>query len=142
MEAQLRLPNGIVLKVEGDTQKELFMEIASANEVFGEPCCGLCKSQDIKIVLRVAGEHDFPEYHCQKCYARLSLGQNLKGGGLFPIRKLIKNLDPNGDAGPEHGKPCRERGTWGQHNGWTHYKGEPKKEGKEEPPEKPTRGKR
>jgi len=126
MEAQLRLPNGIVLKVEGDTQKELFEEIASSYEVFAESKCGLCQSTDIKPVVRVSGEYDFPEYHCQKCYARLSLGQNQKGGGLFPIRKLT----------PE-GKPDREKGSFGPHNGWSKYKGEPKTgEEKSAPPAK------
>jgi hypothetical protein len=27
------------------------------------------------------------ELHCQKCYARLSFGQNIEGGTLYPRRK-------------------------------------------------------
>ncbi len=106
----------LVVKVDGDTQKELFKTLAETAEVFGETKCGLCGSDDIKPVVRVVGEDDFPEWHCNVCQARLSLGQNRKGGGLFPIRKLTEN-----------GKPDRATGKFGKHNGWTKYKGEPKK---------------
>jgi hypothetical protein len=57
------------------------------------------------------------EYHCQKpgCRARLALGCMMEGGRLFPARKLDKD-----------GKPNRENGSFGPHQGWTKFKGEPK----------------
>lgn len=117
MEAQVKLANGLFIKVEGDTQMDLFKEIAGLHEVFAEEKCGLCGEKDLKFVVRTAQEYEFPEMHCKKCFAKLSFGQNQKPkGGLFPIRKLTV---------PE-GKPCREQGKFGPHNGWTKYKGEPK----------------
>jgi len=116
MEAQVKLSNGLFVKVEGDTQMELFKEIAGLHEVFAEEKCGLCESTDIKFVMRTAQDYEFPEYHCKKCFAKLTLGQMQKPKGvLFPIRKLTKE-----------GKPCRETGTFGKHNGWTKYRGEQK----------------
>lgn len=119
MKAKLKVGK-VELELEGDTQAELFREIASAEEVFGETHCSLCGCDNIRFVVRENSEGEpFHEFHCTKCPARLSLGQNRKGGGLFPIRKLIP-------SGPDAGKPSRELGTYGQHNGWTKYKGRPK----------------
>lgn len=121
MKAQIRLKN-ITVEVEAETQKELFGAAASAAEVFGESECGLCKSADIRPVVRhVAGaknkQFDYYEMQCMntKCRAKLAFGCNLEGGSLFPKRKLKEN-----------GEPDMAEGKFGPHNGWTKYRGEPK----------------
>lgn len=112
---------GNYFEITGDTQAELFKEMAAAHEVFGVTECKLCKGP-IKPVVRTNNEgDDFFEYHCLKCFARLALGQNKKGGGLFPIRKLTKE-----------GKPDRTTGSFGNHDGWTQYRGEPKPESEQQ----------
>lgn len=118
MEAQIRFANGMLMKFEEDSQVDLFKAIASAQEVFGEEKCGLCGCTNLRFVVRTVGDDEYMEYHCTNpsCFARLGLGQNKKGGGLFPHRKLT----------PE-GKASRELGKYGKHNGWTKYRGEPKK---------------
>ncbi len=120
-EAQMRLNNGLWIKFEGETHVELFKEWAAVIEVFSEEKCGMCGCTEIKPIVRTnKDEDDFMEFHCTKCFARLSFGQNKKGGGLFPIRKIV-------DSGPDKGKPCRTNGKYDNvHNGWTKYRGTPK----------------
>jgi hypothetical protein len=120
-EATIPTKHGTI-KVEGEDQADLFKAMASAYEVFDEQKCGLCGCEKIRMVVRKnKDEDDFYEYQCQgvnangQCRAYLSLGQNKKGGGLFPIRVL-----------DEKGKPDRATGKYGKHNGWTKYRGEPK----------------
>jgi len=49
---------------ESDTQKDLFSQLASFQEVFGQTTCGKCGSDNVRL-----------------------FGVNKKGGGLFPKRK-------------------------------------------------------
>ncbi len=128
MELQKKINKSVIVKVEGDQTKDVFKDMAAAEEVFGEVASGLCGCENIRMVVRKnKDEEDFYEYQCQgreegrRCGAYLALGQNKKGGGLFPIRALIDTT-----GGPEHGKPDRERGKFGPHNGWSRYRGEPK----------------
>ncbi len=124
MEAFIKTARGQI-KVEGDDQKDLWKEMAAVIEVFDEAKCGLCGCTNIQPVVRKnKAEEEFFEYQCRgtlkqggACRAYLALGQNKKGGGLFPIRKLT----------PE-GKPDREKGNWGPHQGWSRYRGEKKEE--------------
>lgn len=108
---------GLTIEVEGETQKDLFRELAGATEVFGEPSCGLCGGTYLVPVWRNVTQKnktfEYPEWRCVGCQAKLSMGCTMEGGRLFPHRKL--------DA---DGKPDRENGTWGKHAGWTHYRGE------------------
>ena len=63
----------INVELEGDTQKDLFSQLSSFQEVFDEDTCG-------------------------KCGGRLEFGQVKKGGGLFPRRK-----DKEGSWLPDNG---------------------------------------
>jgi hypothetical protein len=89
-------------EVEASSAKELFKEIAHLQEVFDEPCCGVCGGREIRLAVRVAegetGVFDYHELHCA-CGARLAFGQTRDGKGLFPKRK-----DPHGN--------------WTKTNGW------------------------
>lgn len=116
MEVTLRLgaKGERVVKVEGETPKELFQRMAAAYEVFNEHTCGLCNSSDIRPLHRTAQNYNFYEYECRNCFARLSMGQlQDNNGGLFPVRKLMDN-----------GKPSFKHGSFGTHNGWTQWKGD------------------
>lgn len=127
MKAEVKVNNRTIITVEGETQKDLFREMASACEVFGEKRCGLCGCEDIipvwRTVTQLKGKKtetfEYPEYHCTKhdCRARLTLSFNMEGGTMFPNRKLLENGKPaTGDD--------REKGKFGKHNGWTKYRGE------------------
>jgi hypothetical protein len=76
---------------EGETQLDVFSQLASMQEVFGDTTCGKCKGSDLRFQVRKAkkGKKDlaYPEMVCKnpKCKAKLSYGQS-DGGVLFPIR--------------------------------------------------------
>ena len=120
MKAHIKLPKG-TFEISGETQKDLFLAWTQTIEVFGEKCCGLCGCEDISPVTRIVKKrkvYTYFEWHCQNpnCKARLSISQNLEGGSLYPVRRL----EPNG-------KPATiesTEGKWGNHNGWTKYKGD------------------
>jgi hypothetical protein len=111
------------VQVEAETQKALFEEWAAAVEVFGEFSCGLCHNENIvpktRTVTQGKKTYDFHEMVClnPQCRARLSFGVHLEGDTLFPHRRL--------DA---TGRPDRSTGEYGEHRGWTQYRGEPKAE--------------
>lgn len=106
------------VEIEGANVKELFREIATLSEVFNEEKCGVCGGTDIvpktRDVEKSKKTYEYFEISCNnpKCRARLSFGQKQDGFGIFPIRKLDAN-----------GKPDRENGSYGSHNGWSKYKG-------------------
>ena len=80
----------LTVEVEGETQKNIFDELAKFQEVFEHSTCGKCSSTDVRFVVRNVGDNDFYEIHCQnsKCRARLAFGQHKsKEGTLFPRRK-------------------------------------------------------
>jgi hypothetical protein len=119
--AQVKTSPALIVEVTGDNQKDLFKSVAQAMEVFGEKACGLCQSGDISLRHRVTGpksEFDYYECACNKCGARLSYGQSGDKTSLFPKRKLL----PTGE--PEN--PKKGGGSYGQHNGWTKWRGDAK----------------
>lgn len=127
MEAHLRLPL-ITLKVDGASQKELFRNLASATEVFGESECGICGSKNIRIVWRTVMKqegrqmknYEYPEWHCMQpdCRARLAMSLNNDNSGtLYPKRALEKGT----------GRPLKvsedKKGADYSTNGWSKFKG-------------------
>ena len=77
----------ISVEFECDTQKELFAQLSSFQEVFGETKCGKCGSENLKFVVREVDGNEYHEIRCLDCGAKLQFGVNKKGGGLFPKRK-------------------------------------------------------
>jgi hypothetical protein len=143
MKAQVKVGPGLIIEVEAGKQKDLYKLIASAHEVFGEKCCGLCGSENIVPVWRTVSvargkkmeTFEFPEWHCngvlenkERCGARLSLGTiNDDSGTLFPQRRLV--FEPK-DVKRTHGRPATKEekekginGEYGRHRGWTRFKG-------------------
>ena len=78
------------IKIEVDgTHKEIFEEIASAQEVFDNTKCGVCGSEDVRFVVRSVDDNNFYEIQCRAkgCRAKLAFGVHKKGDTLFPKRK-------------------------------------------------------
>jgi DNA-directed RNA polymerase subunit RPC12/RpoP len=88
----------INVELEGDTQKDLFSQLSSFQEVFDEDTCGKCGGQNIRFVVRDVDENSYYEIRCKDCGGRLEFGQVKKGGGLFPRRK-----DKEGSWLPDNG---------------------------------------
>jgi len=81
-----------------DTPKELFAQLGSFQEVFGEVACGKCGSENLRFVVRTNDGNEYHELRCNDCGAKLAYGVNKTGGGLFPRRK-----DADGNWLPDKG---------------------------------------
>jgi hypothetical protein len=85
---------------ECDTQKDLFAQLSSFQEVFGQEACGKCGCSNLSFIVRENDGNEYHELRCDspECRAKLSYGVNKKGGGLFPRRK-----DSDGNWLPDSG---------------------------------------
>jgi len=138
MKLQVKVGPKIIIEIEAAKQKDVFKMAASAHEVFGEKSCGVCNGTDIypawRTVTVVQGKkvetHEFPEWHCSDCRARLSLGtMNDDTGILFPKRKLMPATNTEKTNGKPPGKKDDgSKATYGPHRGWTTYKGDKNEE--------------
>lgn len=115
---------------EGETQVDVFNQLATMGEVFCEEKCGKCGCEDLRYQVRKAskGKKDFlyPEMVCKnhKCRAKLSYGQ-ADGGVLFPIRfEREKNEDDVTVYVRDDNGRMIPRGSWG----WVIYNPETDKE--------------
>jgi hypothetical protein len=93
MKVNYKANNKLQFEIEAEGQKEVFKELASVQEIFGEEQCGVCKGADLKFVVRNVESNDYYEMRCgsQGCGATLAFGQHKKGGTLFPKRKDDQN---------------------------------------------------
>jgi len=87
MKLTYQVNNKLTFELEGDGQKEIFKELSAIQEIFSEESCGLCKSTNLKYVVRNVDGNDYYELRCADCGAILAFGQHKKGGTLFPRRK-------------------------------------------------------
>jgi len=75
---------GFAVQMEG-SQKDIFRDMATFQEIFTHNRCKCCDSP-AKFVVREVDGNDFYEMHCTnlQCRARLAFGQHKKGDTLFP----------------------------------------------------------
>lgn len=97
MKLNYRVNDRLSVELEGAGQKEVFKELATLQEIFGESKCGLCNKDSIRFVVRNVDDNDYYELRCD-CGGILSFGQHKKGGTLFPKRK-----DDEGNYMPSRG---------------------------------------
>ncbi len=91
------------VELAGESIKDIFERLSEFQEVFEcDTACGCCNSASIRFLARTVDEYKFYELSCRACSARLSFGQQKKGGGLFPKRK-------------------DEDGNWMLHRGWAKF---------------------
>ena len=96
MKVNYQTRNGrLSVELEGDSQRDIFQEIARFQEVFEETVCGKCGSDNIRFVVRNVDDNLYYELRCADCGAKLSFGSHKKGGGLFPKRKDGDNWWPD-----------------------------------------------
>lgn len=88
----------LTIDIERETQKEIFKDLATFEEVFGENVCGKCSSENLRYVVRENDGNEYYELRCMDCGAKLAFGVHKKGGGLFPRRK-----DAEGNYLPDKG---------------------------------------
>jgi len=89
MEATYKTKNGrMMIKVEAETQKELFLKVSQAADVFdAQEECGECKSKMIRPRVRELEKGSYYELICESCGAQFSFGQHKNGGTIFPKHK-------------------------------------------------------
>ena len=88
MKVRFNVSDNMTCEVEGDSQRDIFEQLAALSEVFGNDMCGKCKSTNIKYIIRTNSDDDkFYELQCMDCRAKLSFGCHKKGNSLFPHRK-------------------------------------------------------
>jgi hypothetical protein len=89
IEAQYKTASGrLVIKVQGENQKELFRQLSMVQDVFeADDSCGCCNSKNIRFRVRTHEGMDFYELLCQDCGAQFAFGQHKTGGTLFPKRR-------------------------------------------------------
>ena len=75
------------VQIDENSVKESFKKLAEFQEIFDEPCCQLCKNENLQFVVRTVDGNDFYELRCKKCFAKLAYGQHKIGNSLFPKRK-------------------------------------------------------
>lgn len=97
MKVQFKANSKLIVEFEADTQRSLFEELASVQEVFGEAVCGKCKSDNVKYVVRQDKEENkYYEMMCQECRAKMMFGCHKRGGTLFSKKKLDDKWLPDG----------------------------------------------
>ena len=99
----------IMVELDGETQADLFEQLAHFQEVFDESQCGKCQSEDLRFQVRNVDDNLYYELKCADCGSRLAFGVMKKGGRLFPRRK-------------------DRDGNWLPNRGWVKWNPETKKE--------------
>lgn len=136
MKAQIKANSKLIIEVEAEKETELFEGIATAEEVFTQSQCGMCKSVEIKYVVRKDDDDNkYYELHCKHpaCRARLPFGVNKKGGGMYPkVRWDSLSKSENGRIGEQEKRKDEEeyaKNHFGflPNGGWYKYKKEEKK---------------
>lgn len=86
MKASYKTRDGCyMVQCEGETVKDLVRGIAALQDVFeAAHHCGKCGAATTRFRVRNVGGNEFFEVACLACPAVLDLGQNKKGGGLWP----------------------------------------------------------
>jgi hypothetical protein len=89
MKVIYNISDKLSFEVESKSQKDLFGELASIQEIFGEDKCGVCGNSNLRFVTREVDGNAFYELRCgnHSCKAVLGFGQHKKSDTLFPQRK-------------------------------------------------------
>lgn len=116
MKVQVKVAPKVIVEAEADTHVDLFEQISSLQEVFGQHKCGKCGCEKLRFVVRTdKDDNKYYELACQnfECKAKLAFGAHKKGGGLFPKRKESENQSLAGGT--------VEAGAYLPSNGWLRY---------------------
>lgn len=91
MKVELKVSDKVTITAEGETQLDVFEQLGTLQEVFGERSCGKCDNTNltfrVRRVTKGKAEYIYPELQCRSCYAKLTFGQKMEDKTLFPHRK-------------------------------------------------------
>lgn len=77
----------LTIELEAAKQKDIFEQLSSLQEIFGESTCGKCGKDNLKFQVREVDDNKYYELRCKDCGAVLAFGSHKKGDTLFPKRK-------------------------------------------------------
>lgn len=80
----------MLFQVEGQSQKQLFAEIANIQSVFeADSACGCCSSPNIRFDVRTIEANSYYSLVCEDCGAALQFGQHRSGDTLYAKRSDV-----------------------------------------------------
>lgn len=127
IKALVKVTNQLTFQVEGETEKELFTDIARVQEVFNHNKCGKCGNTNVKYVCRKDSDNnDWLEIVCQdfKCRAKLTYGVTKTEGQVFPRVRWNNLSETNQENRKDEKAYADEHKGWLPSGGWHIYKGE------------------
>ena len=99
----------ISVELVGETQVEIFEQLAHFQEIFDEGVCGKCGTENLRFQVRNVEDNLYYELRCLDCGAKLAFGAMKQGGRLFPRRK-------------------DKEGSWLNDRGWVKWNSDTQKE--------------
>ena len=66
--------NKLSVEFEADSVREIWKQLATFQEVFGETSCGKCGSENLRFVVRENDGNEYYELRCMDCGAKLAFG--------------------------------------------------------------------
>ena len=124
MKVTKHVNGNVTVTAEGDSMVEVFDQLASLEETFGDGQCGKCQGSDLTFILRKQSDYDFRELRCnnKQCRAKLIFGRpQQEDTKLYPKRY---KTDEKGQAIRDDDNKAIVAGNWG----WVKYNPETKKE--------------
>jgi hypothetical protein len=119
-------PDGKVsFEVEGDSEYEIFKQIARVQEVFDHNKCGKCGSGHTKYVCRLdKDENDWLEVVCQECRAKVIFGRAKKGGVIYPKIRWDQLSEKQQEQRANEQAYAEKHYGYLPHNGWFNFQRE------------------
>lgn len=118
MKVEIKVTPNTIVTAEGDTHLDIFKQLSSLFEIFGEEKCLKCGGTykyRVRTVTDGKKTYEYPELVCtnRECRAKLQFGQS-EGGSLFP--KRFKQIEGGEYVLDENGRKV-VKGNWG----WTRF---------------------
>ncbi len=91
MKATFNVTDSLTVEFDAESPKSIFETMAELTSTFEDSQCGVCKSADIRYVIRKVEDNKFYEIHCQNpnCRAKVAYGHAKDGKSIYPRRYEI-----------------------------------------------------
>lgn len=131
MKANINSDGSVTFEVTGDSESDIFKEIARIQEIFNHRTCGKCQCEHTRFVCRTdKQDNDWLEVVCQdpKCRAKLVYGQTKKNGQIYPKIKWDQLSEEQQKQRAAEQSHAEKHFGYLPNNGWFIYKHPPKTE--------------
>ena len=119
MKAVVGADGKVSFEVEGDSEAEIFKQIARVQEVFDHNKCGKCGHDHTKYVCRIdKDENDWLEVVCQECRAKVIFGRAKKGVIIYPKIRWDQLSEKQQEQRANEQAYAEKHYGYLPHNGW------------------------